>query len=228
MKKFEFTAETRQGHGKAAARRMRRHDNRIPAVVYGADQAAQSISLGHDDVLHALENEAVYSHILKLVVDGKAEQVVLKAVQRHAYKPKITHVDFLRVSAKEKITMQVPLHFMGEADAPGVKMDAGVYTKSIMDVEIRCLPASLPEFLPVDASKMKLDETIHLSDIQLPSGVEFTLELNDEHNPPVISLHVPKVTKEDVDAEQHEAALAEEAHAETKSPSEDGDQASGK
>jgi large subunit ribosomal protein L25 len=206
MNKFEFAAETREAHGKAAMRRMRRNDDRIPAVVYGADQAAQSISMKHNDVLHTLENEAVYSHILTLTVDGKAQQVVIKDVQRHAYKPKIMHVDFLRVSTKEQITMNVPLHFLGEADAPGVKQGAGVFTKSITDVEIRCLPANLPEFLTIDVAKMTLDETIHLADIQLPTGVEFTTEPDEEHNHPVISLHVPKMAQEDVDAEPAEDA----------------------
>lgn len=215
MSKFEFIAESRTDHGKAVARRMRRENDRVPAVVYGAGKEAQSISLQHKDILHALENEAVFSTILKLVVDGKEEQVVLKDIQRHSHKPKITHVDFLRVKAKEKITMHVPLHFIGEEEAPGVKA-GGKLTKSYIELEIVCLPANLPEFIEVDVSKMELDHVFHLSDIKLPSGVALTIQkLDDEHNHPVVSCHVPRMSQEDIEAEQHEAELAEEASAES-------------
>lgn len=214
---FEFEAQTRTDNGKAVARRMRRDQDLVPAVVYGAGKAPQAITIPHKDVFHAFENEAVFSHILKLSVDGKEERVVIKDVQRHAYKPKILHVDFFRVSMKEKITMHVPIHFEGEEEAPGIKDQGGQYTKSITDVEIRCLPADLPEFIPLDVSKMELDQTLHLSDIRLPTNVEFALhaELDEEHDHPVISCHLPKVTQEDIEAEQHEAELAEEAAAES-------------
>lgn len=216
MSKFEFVAEVRKDRGKSMARRMRRIEDRVPAVVYGADKESQSISLQHKDILHALENEAVFSTILKLIIDGDEEQVVLKDIQRHSHKPKIVHVDFLRVKAKEKITMNVPLHFLGEEDAPGIKDEGGKFTKSITDLEISCLPANLPEYIELDVSKMALDQVLHFSDIKLPSGVELTiLELDEEHNHPVISCHVPKVTQEDIEAEQQEAELAEEASAES-------------
>lgn len=214
MNKFEFVATARNDHGKSVARRMRREEDRIPGVVYGAGKDPQSIALQHNEVLHALDNEAVFSHILKLMIDGKAEQVVLKDVQRHPYKPKIVHVDFLRVSATDKITMHIPLHFIGEEDAPGTK-EGGVFTKSITEVEARCLPANLPEFIEIDVSGMKLDEALHLSDIKLPSGVELTLELDEEHDHPVISLHTPKVSREDIEAEAQEAEASEEAAAES-------------
>lgn len=215
MSKFEFTAESRKDHGKSIARRLRRIEDRIPGVVYGAGKEAQSITLLHKELLHALESEAVFSTILDLTVDGKKEKVVIKDIQRHSHKPKILHVDFLRVSAKDKITMHVPLHFIGEEEAPGVK-EGGVYTKNITDLEIRCLPSDLPEFIEVDVSKMNLEDTVHLLDLKLPSGVELTLqELDEEHNHPVVTLHTPRVVKEDIEAEAHEAEVAEEAAAES-------------
>lgn len=217
---FEFEARVRTQCGKAEARRMRREQDLIPAVVYGADKAPQSISMLHKDIFHALANGAVFSHILKLKVGDNIERVVIKDVQRHAYKPKILHVDFLRVKMKEKITMNVPFHFEGEETAPGIK-EGGQLTKSMTDIEIRCLPADLPEFVTIDVSNMALDETKHLSDLQLPSGVELVqATLNKEHDHPIVSCHLPKVKQEDIEAEQQETGLAEESAAQAKAETE--------
>ena len=218
---YEFDAQVRTEQGKKFARRMRRDQDLVPAVVYGAGKAPKAISLLHKDIFHALENEAVFSHILKLRVDGAVEQVVIKDVQRHVFKPKIVHVDFLRVKAKEKITMHVPLHFEGEEEAPGIKSGEAKFTKSIVELEIRCLPADLPEFIALDVSKMALDDVLHLSDIKLPTGVELALsDLDEEHDQPVIGCHIPKVSQEDIEAEQHEAELAEEAAASSETKAE--------
>jgi len=212
---FELKAETRKDSGKANARRLRRIEDRVPAIVYGAGKEAHSISLSHNDILHAFANPAVFSHILDLQIDSqKSEHVVLKNILRHTHKPKILHIDFLRVKAKEKITMNVPIHLVGEEESPGMKDHGGVLTKSMTEVEIRCLPANLPEFIELDMSKVELEQTLHLSDLKLPSGVELTiLELDEEHNHPIVSVHVPKVAREDIEAEQHEAELADEASA---------------
>lgn len=211
---FHLTANVRTERGKADSRRMRRLDGRIPAVVYGADKAPESISLGHQEVSLALRNEAVYSHILKLDIDGNEEQVVLKDLKRHPSKPLILHVDFLRVSAKEKLTMNVPIHFVGEEDAPGLKA-GGVLTKNITEIEIRCLPANLPEYLELNISALEMDAVLHISDLPLPKGVELTIqELDDEHNQAVVAIHEPKVSREDIEADAAEAEAAAEASAE--------------
>ena len=114
-------AEKREQLGKAEVRRMRRLQDKMPAVVYGADKEVASVAIEHRHMLKALLNESVYSQVLELDIDGTKEQVVLKALQRHPYKPKIMHADFLRVDAKQKLHMQIPLHFMNEADSPGVQ-----------------------------------------------------------------------------------------------------------
>lgn len=218
---FHLTANVRAERGKADSRRMRRLDGRIPAVVYGADKAPESISLGHQEISLALKNEAVYSHILKLDIDGNEEQVVLKDLKRHPSKPLILHVDFLRVSAKEKLTMNVPIHFVGEEEAPGLKA-AGVLTKNITEIEIRCLPANLPEYLELDISTLEMDAVLHISDLPLPKGVELTIqELDDEHNQAVVAIHEPKVSKEDVEADAAEAEAAAEGDTATEEKPED-------
>ena len=213
---FELKAEKRHDIGKGASRRLRREQEKLPAIIYGADKAPQSIMLGQNELFHALENEAFYSHILTLHVDGSKEQVVLKALQRHPTKPKILHADFMRVNAKEKLRMQVPLHFIGGDVAPGVKQRGGIVSHSINDIEITCLPNALPEFIEVDLSAMELDQTLHLSDIQLPKGVEFVTapEAGSESDHPVAAIHLPRAQAaagEETSAEEAEGGSGEAA-----------------
>lgn len=212
---FEFNASKRDTHGTSAARRMRRLDERVPAVVYGAGKDTTSISLGHNELALALRHEAIYSHILTLNVDGQAEKVVFKAIDRHPSRPRILHVDFLRVSDKEKLTMHVPLHFLGEENAPGVEQ-GGIFSKAMSDLVIKCLPADLPEHIDLDVSRMGLNDILHISDIKLPKGVELAMHhLDEAHDHPVISLHTARVEVEPVEeapaAEEAEAAEGEEA-----------------
>ncbi|TLY47288.1 MAG: 50S ribosomal protein L25/general stress protein Ctc [Gammaproteobacteria bacterium] len=196
---FELNAEIREVFGSGASRRLRRLENRVPAILYGASEPPLPVSLEHNQILRALENEAFYSHILTIKLDGIEQKAVLKDLQRHAYKPRILHVDLMRVSAKDKITMSVPLHFKGEADAPGAKDEGGVLTKLLTSVEVRCLPAALPEYIEVDVSHLGLDESILLSQINLPKGVELTAAISHEDDRPVVNIHIPRAVVEEED-----------------------------
>lgn len=197
---FELKAETRRDVGKGASRRLRRLENKVPAIVYGAEKEPTMLTLNHHEVSKALQNEAFYSHILNLHIDGKAEKVVLKALQRHPYKPRIQHMDFLRVSAKHKLRMTVPLHFIGGDVAPGVATDGGVISHFISDIEVSCLPADLPEFIQVDISNFGLGDVLHLSGLKMPKGVELPHmpEAGSPQDHPVVSVHVPKLVVEEV------------------------------
>lgn len=196
---FEFEAKSRTETGRAAARLLRREDDRVPAIVYGAGKEPAMISLMHKDVLKALDHEAVYSHILTLKTDGKAEKVVLKDLMRHPSKPKVLHIDFLRVSGKEKLTMHVPLHFEGEEKAPGVKAGGSV-SKLMADLEVSCLPADLPEYIAIDISGMEIGDAIHLSQVKLPKGVSLAHAVVDDlHDQAVVSIHAPRTQAEELD-----------------------------
>jgi large subunit ribosomal protein L25 len=189
---FNVTAETRKDVGKGASRRLR-HAGKIPGVIYGGGKDAVSLTMAHDDMLHHLEHEAFYSHVLSVVVDGKAEKAVLKDVQRHPSKPKVMHVDFLRISETEKIHMHVPLHFINEEIAPGVKIGGGLVSHLMTGVDIVCLAKDLPEFLEVDLANLDTGESLHLSDIQLPQGVEIpALAQGPDHDLPIVSIHAKK------------------------------------
>ena len=223
MTDYSLTAKARDDLGKGASRRLRRLDE-VPAVVYGGKDPAQSITLEGREIKHALENEAFYSHIISLKVDGKAEDVILKDVQRHPYKPFIMHVDFLRVRADQKLTTRVPLHFINEDKCPGVKLDGGGISHNITELEIQCLPKDLPEYIEVDMGEMTLEDTVHLSDLKLPEGVE-SVELmhGEEHDQPVASIHIPRAIVEEepeeaeVGAELEEGAEGEEGEADESS-----------
>jgi large subunit ribosomal protein L25 len=213
---FELAAEKRSDIGKGASRRLRREQDKIPAIIYGAGKDAEPVSLTHNSVIKALENEAVYSHILKLKVDGKPQNVVLKSIHRHPSKPQILHIDFLRVSAKEKITMQAPVHLLGADVAPGVKQ-GGVVSQAMTVIEISCLPNDLPEFIEVDVSQLELDQILHLGDVAVPKGVEFVALSHEGGNElPVVAIHTPKAATESTEEAAEGEAPAEGGEAATK------------
>jgi large subunit ribosomal protein L25 len=204
---FNIEAETRTDLGKGASRRLR-HTEKFPAVVYGAGKDAVSLTLDHKKFLHNLENEAFYSHILNLSVDGKEEQVILKDLQRHPAKLAIMHADFLRVSATEKLHLRIPLHFINGEECPGAK-EGGLVTHSITEIEVACLPKDLPEYLEVDLVSLELDHSVHMSDITVPAGVELVeLSHGAEHDQPVASVHMPRGV---ADEDEEDTAAPEEA-----------------
>jgi len=193
---FEFVAESRGQSGKSAARRVRRAGS-VPAVIYGGHGEPQMLLLSHNEVIKHLAHEAVYSHVLDVSVDGNVEKVVLKAVQRHPAKFQILHMDFLRVDMSEMLKVHVPLHFVNEAVSVGGKK-GGIVTHVMVDVEVSCLPAALPDYIEVDLSGLDVGESLHLSDIVLPAGVEIVaLVQGSEHDHPVASMVAPKGSKDD-------------------------------
>ncbi len=177
---FELAATIREDLGKGATRRLRKQDM-VPAVIYGAGADPVSITLTHNQLLHSTENEAFFSHILSINIEGKKESVIIKALQRHPAKPILMHADFLRVNLKEKLKVHVPIHFIGEDDSPGVNQ-GGVVTHDLVDVEVECLPKDLPEFVTVDVSALEIGESLHLSDIKLPKGMILVALTQGENN----------------------------------------------
>jgi large subunit ribosomal protein L25 len=193
---FEFVAESRGQSGKSAARRARRVGT-VPAVIYGGHAEPQMLSLSHNEVIKHLSHEAVYSHVLDINIDGKTEKVVLKGVQRHPAKFQVLHLDFLRVEMSESLRVHVPLHFINESVSVGGKK-GGIVAHAMIDVEVSCLPAALPDFIEVDLIGLDIGESAHLSDIVLPVGVEIVaLAQGPEHDHPVASMMPSKASKDE-------------------------------
>ena len=186
---FELVAEFRDGHGKGASRRLRR-DGKVPAILYGGHIEARPLSVSHQKLLIMLDNERFYSTILNLKVGDQSQAAILKEVQRHPFKNAILHIDFQRVEENEKIRISIPLHFKGEAVSPGVKSQGGLVSHMRTEVEVACLPKDLPEFIEVDLSGLSLNESIHLSQLKVPDGVQL-LELAKE-DAAVAAIHSPR------------------------------------
>jgi large subunit ribosomal protein L25 len=201
---FELNAEPRTDVGKGASRRLRRLSNLVPAVIYGADKDAQSISLLQKDIQKALENEAFYSHIITVKTGKHKDEVILKDVQRHPAKNRIMHVDFLRISKDRKLTVNVPIHFINEKTCIGVKQSGGAISHMMTEIQIECLPANLPEFIEIDVEHLDLGDALHLSDITTPEGVDIVaLTHGTPNDQTVAAVHATREhSEEDFDLEE--------------------------
>ncbi len=208
---FELNAEVRTDMGKGASRRLRR-TQAVPAIVYGGSSEPQSITLSQNELFRHLDNEAFYSHVLSLNLEGKAESVVLRDLQRHPYKAVILHADFMRIDSKSVLNMNVPLHFINEEISVGVKTEGGIVGRLASDVEVSCLAKDLPEFIEVDLIDLHLGESIHLSEIKVPDGVELVaLSHGSDHDLAIVSINKPRgvvesETEDEVEADAGDGA----------------------
>ncbi|UII72267.1 50S ribosomal protein L25/general stress protein Ctc [Pseudomonas sp. HN11] len=191
MNDFTLNAQARTDLGKGASRRLR-HAANIPAVVYGGNKPAESVTILAKEIAKLFENEAAYSHVIELNVDGTKQNVIVKAMQRHPSKQFIMHADFVRVVAGQKLTAIVPVHFVGE-EAPVKK--GGEISHVLNEIEVTCLPKDLPEFIEVDLSALEVGAIVHLSDLKAPKGVEF-VALAHGDDKAVANVHAPRVAPE--------------------------------
>ncbi len=189
---FDLVAEIREDQGKGASRRLR-HAGKVPAIIYGAGRPARALTFDHNKVIRQLENESFYSSVLNIKVGEKSQAAILKDVQRHPSKALIMHMDFQRIVEDQEIKMLVPIHFLGEDVAPGVKLGGGKVMHLINELEIVCLPKHLPEYLDIDVSELELDAMLKMSDIKLPEGVSIpALAQGEEADRPVVTIQVIK------------------------------------
>ena len=180
-KTYEVPARIREDVGKGASRRLRRED-KVPAVVYGGTREPVALTLEHDYILHAADDESFHASILDLKVDdGRKQKVILRDLQRHPFKPRIQHVDFQRVRDDTELRIEVPLHFLNEDSSPAAKKGGVVISYNYTEIEISALPKDLPENLEVDLAKLEPGGRIMMSEIPLPAGVIIpSLEYGDE------------------------------------------------
>ncbi len=205
---FLLKAEARQDIGKGASRRLR-HTGKIPAVIYGGDEAPVSVTLLHSDILKCLNNDAFYSQIIDIEVNGEKQETILRDLQRHPYKPTVLHADFQRVVRGQELTLNVPLNYLHIEESKGVKA-GGILSQNLIDVEIACRPSLIPEAIDVDVSELDVNESLHLSDLVLPEGVRLvSLDTeDDETNAVIVSIHPPKAEKVEEEASTEDAEEA--------------------
>ncbi|MBK9394088.1 MAG: 50S ribosomal protein L25/general stress protein Ctc [Uliginosibacterium sp.] len=168
---FNVQAAKRDAKGTGASRRLR-HAGTTPGIIYGGDKPAVQISLNHNNLFHALRNEAFHSSVLNIDVDGAKETVVLRDVQWHPFRQQVLHIDFQRVDATHAVHLKVPVHFVGADVCPGVKLHGGTFSHTINEIDVKGLAADLPAFIEIDVKSLDNNVALHLRDVKLPKGVE--------------------------------------------------------
>jgi large subunit ribosomal protein L25 len=230
---IHLNAELRSDSGKGASRRLRRQ-GMVPAIVYGGDRDPARISIAHNEFIHELENEAIYTQVIELRVEDRKQEVILRDLQRHPYKNKVIHADFYRIDQSKPIKVVVPIHVANADNCVGVKSDGGVMTQLVTEIEVIALPKDLPEYLEIDAENLHLGDTLHMTDIKLPEGVQIVAFTyledvedieHDDHNVGVLSVFKPREEviedeapeapeEPEIEGEEAEAGEGEEASGE--------------
>lgn len=212
-RQVDLIAEYREDTGKGASRRLRRA-GKVPAIVYGAGREPRAVTFDRESLMHKMENESFFSSVLNIKIGKNNRQCILKDLQMHPAKRVALHLDLQRIVADELIRMQVPIHFLNEDVAVGVKQGGGTVAHMVTEVEVSCLPANLPEYLELDIGELELDETLFLSDIEVPEGVEI-MDLTAENDRGVVSIHIVKAAPiEEEEIEAVEGEVPEEGEAE--------------
>ena len=194
---FELNAKPRDVFGTNASRRLR-HLDQVPAMIYGGDQDNEAVLLDHHEIMHNLEVEAFHSAIISLNSGSGSQQVILREVQRHRYRPRLVHVDFQRIKATERLHMKIPLHFVGVDEAPGLKVEEGIFSPLMTELDVTCLPKDLPEYIEIDVSALGINDVIHLSSVELPEGVDLTVVPHEGEDPSVVTVMPPRTIEEEV------------------------------
>ena len=190
---IELNASPRTELGTSASRRLRQQGENLPGIIYGGDNAPQPITLSANELTKAMQQEAFFSQIVNVRVDGAEQQALVRDMQLHPINDRVLHVDFLRVDADRPIHTHVPLHFVNEAKCVGVRTGGGSIAHNLVDVEVSCLPKDLPEFIEVDLVALELGQALHLSDLNLPEGVtSVALSYGEDHDIPVVSVQAPR------------------------------------
>ena len=186
---FVVNAQSRADVGKGASRRLRRQ-GLVPVILYGSQKDPENLIVEQNKITKQLENDAFYSHILTIDINGRQERAVVRDIQRHPYKPLIAHMDFQRVTEDQAIRVQIPLRFINEEVCVGVKQQGGSISHLLTEIEVECLPKDLPEFIEVDVANLELGQTLHLSELKAPEGVKFmALAHGSEHDTGVVNVH---------------------------------------
>lgn len=185
----EVIAESRELNGSSASKKLRR-SGKVPGIVYGSDEKPILIQLDHNQISLALDVESFHSSILELKIGNSNQKVLLRDYQMHPFKRQVNHIDFQRVDEKKRIHTNVPLHFIGEEDSPAVKMAGGLISHILNDVEISCLPKDLPRFIEIDISDLEIGDSLHISQLSFPDGVDPVLHGQDD--PVVVTAIKPK------------------------------------
>ena len=219
----------REGQGKGARGRLRKEEE-VPSIIYGGEKEPQMVTLSIHEITHLLEDENTFTSVLDLVVGESTDSVVLKDIQRHPAKNTITHVDFLRVDAKQTLVTTTPLHFVGVEENEALRL-GNMLNQFVVSIEISCLPKDLPHGIDVDVSSLEVGDHLSLTDLVLPEGVVINALQHEDveaHDQTVCSVSEPKVVEEEEEIiEDGESEEGGEDSAEDSADSADADSKDG-
>ena len=222
-------ATEREDQGKGASRRLRKEE-KVPSIIYGGKKEPQMVTLSIHEITHLLEDENTFTSVLDLVVGKSTESVVLKDIQRHPAKNTITHVDFLRVDAKQTLVTTTPLHFIGMEENEALRL-GNMLNQFVVSVDISCLPKDLPHGIDVDVTSLEVGDHLSLTDLVLPEGVIINALQHEDveaHDQTVCSVSEPKVIEEEEEIiEDGESEEGGEDSAEDSADSADADSKDG-
>ena len=199
-----LNALSRKEEGKSSNRLLRRAGS-VPAVIYGGSELPLSISILEKDISKASLIPGFSTQILNVSIDGKDENVIVKEIQRHPATQRVLHADLLRVNPDTKINISVPIRFLNEEACVGVKMHGGVISHLINDIDISCLASNLPEYLEIDVESLDVGDSVFLSSLNLPEGVEIpSLALGEDRDQAVVSVTEAKTLEIEPEIEEIE------------------------
>jgi len=188
-----LNAINRDTDGKSSSRQLRRSGS-VPAVIYGGEKDPIRISILEKDIAKAAEIPGFATQILNINISGEEQNVILKELQRHPATQRVLHADLQRVNPDTKISISVPVRFLNEDNCMGVKVHGGAISRLINDIDITCLASNLPEYLEVDVAELDVGDSIFLSALNLPEGVEIpSLALGEDRDQAVVSITEAKV-----------------------------------
>lgn len=203
-------ASQRDGVGTSTARRIRNQRDQVPGVLYGGGEAPIHFTIDYRRIAKAVEDEAFFSQVLSLTLGDMSIQVVLRELQRHPATERVVHVDFLRVQEDRELQVAIPFHFLNEEACIGVKLNGGMVSKNLTEIQVSCLPRDLPEFIEIDLEDLDIGDAVHLSDIELPPGVSFVvLTHGDGRDDQIVNVHMPRGMALDEEEELEEEELVD-------------------
>ncbi len=197
-----FKATKREATGKGVARKLRR-EGYIPGVVYGPDRGATPLALVAKGAVHKLRGEWSEAKLYDLDLDGENIKVIIKDVHTDPVSLEVLHVDFYAVTFGKRMTLMVPLKFVGE---PAGLKHGGIVEFLMDEVEIECFPKDIPEELVVDISSLEVGDTLFVRDLPVTEGVV----VKEEPSAPVVTVVGPAVREAEAAEEEEEEAEEEE------------------
>jgi large subunit ribosomal protein L25 len=217
MATASLSAKARSDRGKGVARKLRAAGE-VPGVIYGHGREPQSLTVNAREFGRLAERVRITSTVIELALEGKTARTLIRELQRDPIKRTVIHIDFQELVAGEKVTVSVPLRFVGTPE--GVKTGGGILEETMHSVEVSCDPANIPDHIDVDVSALTIGHSLHIGDLKLPEGVEVT----DDAEQTIAVVSAPKAEEVVAPAEGAEAAAPAEPELIRKPKDEEGEE----